>query len=578
MIARRELLRRVPALAGLLLAAPARPASTSPAPAFRHGVASGDPTAERVVLWTRVSGGHADVDVDVRWTLAADPELRRVVASGATRARAEDDWTVHVDVAGLAPASTWWYAFEALGQRSPTGRTRTAPGPDDPRELRLGVVACASYAAGYFVAYRHLAQRDLDLVVHLGDTIYESDAGARVRRHDPPADPVTLADYRRRHAQYHTDPDLQALCHRVPLAAVWDDHEVAGNAWEGGAEEHDPSTQGPWEQRRAAALRAYREWTPLRSPDPSNPERIWRSLPLGANGELVLLDTRHDGRDRQVTSDLPDPAASLADPDRRLLSPAQEEWLAGHLREAPGAWRILANQVVLSPLRFQLPPTLGRVASRLGLVVAGTVMNPDQWDGYPAARVRLLEVVAEDEVGPVVVLTGDIHSSWAFDVPARAEPGAPSLAVELVVPSVTSATFAQIVGPDSELVARGLRAVVEDQLPHVRWADLQRHGYVVVGVTPERVQADWWHVDAVDDAAAGEHHGASWAVLAGDPRLRPAAGPLGARPLPAPPAGPPLQPPGGASPPALPLPLRVAGALTLAAGGALVALRRRRRR
>ncbi len=548
---------------------------------FVHGLASGDPTTDAVVLWTRVSGAGGRGDVDVRWTIASDPELRRVVAQGETRARAERDWTVHVDVKGLAPATTWWYGFEALGQRSPTGRTRTAAGPDDDGELRLGVVSCASYATGYFTAYRHLAERDLDLVVHLGDAIYEADDGLTVRMHVPPTEPVTLADYRQRHAQYRGDPDLQVLCQRVPLATVWDDHEVAGNAWEGGAAGHNPATQGPWSERRGAALQAYLEWFPLRRPDPSAPQRIWRSLPLGANGELVLLDTRHDGRDRQVGSHLEDPAAALANPERRIMSPDQEAWLAQRLRTSTGAWRILANQVLLSPLRYQLPPSVGQLANPLGLVVAGAVMNPDQWDGYPAARQRLLEVIDDDAVGPVVVLTGDIHSSWAFDVPAQAEPGAPSVAVELVAPSVTSTTFAQTVGPDSALASRALTAIVEDQLPHVRWAEIRSHGYLVVGVSPERVQGDWWHVEAVDDAEAGEHHAASWSVLASDPRLRAAAVPLADRPLPAPLPVPPPPPVPARSPEGqgrVPLALQALGTLALAAGGGLLALRRRHRR
>jgi MYXO-CTERM domain-containing protein len=185
--------------------------------------------------------------------------------------------------------------------------------------------------------------------------------------------------------------------------------------------------------------------------------------------------------------------------------------------------------------------------------------------------------MAGDDVGPVVVLTGDIHSSWAFDVPARAEPGGPSVAVELVTPSVTSATFAQIVGPDSDLVARGLTTVVQDQLPHVRWTEIQRHGYVVVGVNGERVQADWWHVEAVDVPGAAEHHAASWAVVAGDRRLQPATSPLAARPLPAPPPASPVAPaaePGGDS---SPLGLQELGAVALVVGGGLLALRRRRR-
>ncbi|CAN5237340.1 hypothetical protein BH24ACT1_BH24ACT1_11090 [soil metagenome] len=578
-IPRRDLLRCLPSVtAGLLVTTSREQVAAAPSDddlVFAHGVASGDPTAERVVIWTRVSGTEGDDQVAVSWTMAADPELRDVVAGGEVEAGPETDWTVHVDIDGLRPATTWWYAFEVRGQRSPTGRTRTAPTSEDGQELRLGIVSCASYASGYFGAYRHLADRDLDLVVHLGDYLYESDAGASVREHVPSKEPVSLADYRLRHAQYKTDADLQALHQRFAVAAVWDDHEVAGNAWEGGASGHNPATQGPWSERRAAALRAYLEWMPLRRPDPDAPERIWRSLPLGANGELILIDTRHDGRDRQVGSHLSDPAAALADPGRRIMSDDQEGWVAERLRNAPGTWRVVANQVVLSPLNLEIPEPLAELADRLGSVVAGKVMNPDQWDGYPAARRRLLDVVSDEAVGPVVVLTGDIHSSWAFEVPAGGDAGAPPVAVELVTPSVTSETLASIVGPDSELVARGLAGLVEDQLPHVRLSEIRHHGYLVVSLTPERLQGDWWHVDAVDEAATGERLAASWTTQAGVTRLEQAAAGLAVRARPAPPE-PPGNSDGGLAGESLLWPFGV-GAGALAVGGAVLALRRRRK-
>lgn len=555
---------------------PRRAAAADERQAFVHGVASGDPTTDRVVIWTRVSGVEGNDPVAVGWTVAADPELRDVVASGESQADAESDWTVHVDVEGLRPASTWWYAFEARGQRSDTGRTRTASGPDDAEELRLGVVSCASYAAGFFGVYRRLAERDVDLVVHLGDYIYETDAGPAVREHAPSTEPVSLADYRLRHAQYKSDPDLQALHQRLPVAAIWDDHEVAANAWEAGASGHEPAIQGPWPERREAAMRAYLEWMPLRLPDPAQPRRIWRSLPLGANGELILIDTRHDGRDRQIGSYLDDPAAALADPDRRIMSAEQESWLADQLRRVDRPWRVVANQVVLSPLTFELPEPLADLANRLGPVVAGKVMNPDQWDGYPAARRRLLDVVGDDAVGDVVVLTGDIHSSWAFDVPAAGEAGAAPVAVELVTPSVSSETFATIVGSDFELVAEGLSGIVDDQLSHVRWTEIRHHGYLVVSLTPERIQGDWWHVDAVDTSPTAEHLVASWVAMAGEPRLFEAKAELGARARPLAP-----EPPGG--PTEAPVierivswPFGALGAGALAFGGALLALRRRR--
>ncbi len=574
---RRELLRRMPsfAAAGFVLRRPViDPQPQVPPPlAFRHGVASGDPAPDRVVLWTRVSTDDPGT-VAVRWAVASDAGMADVVASGVSQAGPERDWTVHVDVGGLAPATTWWYRFEALGQRSPVGRTRTAPGPDHRGEVRLGVVSCASYAAGLFSAYRRLAERDLDLVVHLGDYLYESNEGDQ-RPHVPENEPVTLADYRARYAQYRTDPDLQALHQRFPMAAVWDDHEVAGNAWEGGADDHNPRTEGPWGQRRAAALQAYLEWLPLRRPDPAAPERIWRFLSLGATAELVLIDTRHDGRDRQVATSFPDPAVALADPGRRIMSEAQHEWLAERLRTSPAAWRLVANQVMVSPLRIEVPPALAQVGRPLGLVVAGAVMNPDQWDGYPVARRRVLDVVAEPEVGPVVLLTGDIHSSWAFEVPAAGDPAGAPVAVELVTPSVTSAAFAQIVGSDSSLVATGAANVVQDQLPYLRWTEWQHHGYLVVGVRPESLQADWWHVDAIDGSSDAEAVAASWVAEAAEPRLRPADGPLAARPAPPPPLPPLPAPDAGGRGVGERLLGGAIGGVTLALG-ALVVLRRRR--
>ncbi|HSH23052.1 MAG TPA: alkaline phosphatase D family protein [Acidimicrobiales bacterium] len=579
MLERRDLLRQLPPLAlAVVLGRPMTPSQPQgePGSVFRHGVASGDPTPDRVVLWTRVSGAGPGAAVAVRWVVASDPNLSEIVASGTSPADPEHDWTVHVDAGGLRPATTWWYRFEAEGQRSPVGRTRTAPAPDDDRELRLGVVSCASHAAGLFTVYRRLSERDVDLVVHLGDYIYESNEGDQ-RSHVPQEEPTTLADYRARHAQQRSDADLQALHQRFAFAAVWDDHEVAADSWEGGAAAHNPRTQGPWGPRRAAGLRAYLEWMPLRRPDPATPERIWRSLPLGSSAELVLIDTRHDGRDRQVGPTFPDPAAALDEPDRRIMSDEQQEWLADRLRSSPAAWRLVANQVVLSPLRIEVPPPVAQVGQGLGVVVAGAVMNPDQWDGYPAARQRLLEVVAEPEVGPVVFLTGDIHSSWAFDVPPSGDLAATPVATELVAPSVTSATFAQLVGPDSSVVATGMANVVADQLPHVRWTELQHHGYVVVAIRPEAVQADWWHVDAVDGSTDAEALAASWMVEVTEPRLRPADGALGPRrPEPPPPVPP--------SPPPVPGDTGIAdllvggtlGAIVVAVGG-LIVLRRRRR-
>lgn len=537
------------------------------APVFAHGVASGDPTSTGVVLWTRVAPGQA-----VRWVIAADPDLATVVQRGETEARADDDGCVHVDVGGLRPATPYWYRFEAGTSSSPVGRTRTTPDPGDDREVRLGVVSCSSFAAGPFLAFAALAERDVDAVVHLGDVVYDVDGGDRFRDPLPDEVPRDLAGYRARHAQSRTDADLQALLRRHPLIATWDDHDVSGDSWRHGAKNHDEEEDGPWEPRRAAALRAWREWLPVRLPDPAAPERVWRSLPLGGVADLLVLDTRHDGRDRQVADDADDPAAAVADPARNLLSPAQRTWLHDGLRASAAPWRVLANQVVLSPVPFRLPESVAGAGRLVGLVVGDAIVNADQWDGYTAERDRLLDVLAG--AGPTLVLTGDVHSSWAIDVPGPG--GGETVAVEAVVPAVTSQSFASIVGAGNAVLAAGLVTVIGQQLGHVRWAELRSPGYAVVSLTRARAHADWWHVDLT--AGGPERLAASWtADAARPPGWAEAPAPLGERPGPPPPPGPEAAPP--APRPSSNIWRRVGAGVAVGIGAVAgaVAFRRRRR-
>jgi alkaline phosphatase D len=507
----------------------------------------------------------------VRWVVGRDEALAQVVQQGDAVAPADADHTVHVDVAQLEPATTYFYAFDHEGTRSPVGRTRTARAADDPGEVRLGVVSCSSFAAGPFSAYRRLAETDVDLVVHLGDYLYDSGEG--LRRHDPPGAPVTLDDYRRRHAQQRSDPDLQRLHAALPVSPVWDDHDVAGNAWRGGADDHDPDAHGPWEPRRAAAIRAWLEWLPVRRPDPSAPERIWRNLPLGGAADLLLLDTRHDGRDEQVSADDPDAAAALASPERRLVSEAQEAWLTTTLAGSAAAWRVLGNQVVLTPLGFEVPDALAGSSRALGLTIEGEVVNPDAWDGYPAARERLLEAIAT--AGPTVVLTGDVHSSWAFEVPG---PGDGPVTVEWVTPSVSAEPFSEIVRIPTPALAPAAVDLIAGQLPQIRWAELTQHGFLVASFDAERAQCDWWHVD-LDDGQPSV--AASWAVDPDDGRLV-TAEPLPPRAVAPPPTSPPPAPPGAdAGGDGGPSGLTLAGGAAAVCGAAVagvLALRRRRSR
>ena len=311
--------------------------------------------------------------MDIGWQVALDPGFDDVVAKGTATTGPDDDFTVKVDVGDLDPATTYWYRFEAPGADgalSPVGRARTAPALAEPvADMRLGLVSCASLPAGRFHAYRNLAARDVDLVVHVGDYIYENDRHARteVRPHQPRPAAVSLSHYRARHAQYKADPHLRALHARHPMVAVWDDHEFAGGSWRDGAAYHDDRYDGPWAARRAAAVRAYREWMPVRWPGEG--DRVYRSFHWGDLVDLAMLDTRLIGRDRPLHG-ADRVVFAVRDRGRSLLGGPQREWLAAELAASTARWRVIGSQVVVAPI---------------GLV-AGRLVNPGQWDGYPDER------------------------------------------------------------------------------------------------------------------------------------------------------------------------------------------------
>ena len=467
-------------------------------------MASADPLADSVLLWTRTTRPSA-----LRWLVAADADLQTVVATGKAEARPQADQTVHVEVGGLDPATTYWYRFERDEEQSPVGRTRTAasPGPAAPgARLRLGVVSCSSYRSGYFNAYRHLARRQLDLVVHLGDYIYEGGpysgrSGRAVRRVDPFRTASTLDHYRARHRQYRTDPDLLALHGLHPVCAIWDDHDIAGSAWTGGASGHFSRWHGDWPSRLAAATQAWREWVPLRSASGGDRREIFRTVPLGGLGDLFLLDTRLAGRDRPAAEGKR-PVAFVAHGDRSLLGERQWRWLESGLATSEAAWKIVANQVVMAPIAaVGLGPGFGR--------------NPDQWDGYRAERQRLLGGAGQ-RGDQMVVLSGDLHSSWANELGA---------AVEFVTPAVSAAPFSRLLLPPGRGIAEAAAWWLRRQNPHIRFCDLKRRGYMVLDVTAERVQADWWHLDTVARPGGRETWAGGWTVAAGEKRLVAAVAP-----------------------------------------------------
>ncbi|WP_068166796.1 alkaline phosphatase D family protein [Rhodococcus phenolicus] len=535
--------RRVVLRSGALAAGVAALGSTVPASAapntFAHGVASGDPLPDRVVLWTRVTpapeatpGSGLGPDTTVRWEIAPDEEFRAAAASGTATATAASDHTVKIDAAGLEPDTTYFYRFTVVGSGavSPTGRTRTAPADDArPGRLRFGVVSCANWEDGFFASYRHLAARtDLDAIVHLGDYLYEYGTGeyaprsGPVRRHAPAHEILTLADYRVRHGEYKTDPDLQALHALLPWIVTWDDHESANDSWSGGAENHQPAAEGAWAERIAAARRAYLEWMPVRVS--GTEPRLYRRLRFGDLAELSMLDLR-SYRSEQVG--LGPGLREIDDPARTITGAEQMSWLTAGITSSPTRWQLVGNPVMFSPLL--IPPLDARTTAALtelaGVPAAGVPVNTDQWDGYPADRQRLLDAIVATGGLNVVFLTGDIHTSWACDVPvdAAAYPTAGSVATELVLPSVTSQNIDDILGTAPRTASVGIESAVRDLNRHVRYVELDSHGYGVLEVTPDAVQMDWMYVLDRADPATGARLGASMRVPAGSARVEPAA-------------------------------------------------------
>lgn len=490
----------------------ARTAATVERDVFRHGVASGDPLTDRVILWTRVTAAAA-VPVAVRWEIATDPRFRRIVNQGVVTALPDRDHTVKVDAVGLAPGRSYYYRFDAAGEASPVGRTRTLPERTVGR-LRIAVASCSNLPFGYFNAYARIAARaDLDLVLHLGDYLYEyapnayGDGAAIGRSHQPPTEIVTLADYRQRHAQYKSDPDLQEAHRQHPWICVWDDHESANNAWRDGAENHHPDRgQGDWRTRKAVAVRAYHEWLPIREQPAADGPFIYRSFRFGDLADLIMLDTRLHGRSRQM-ADRAD-AAAMAAPGRTLLGVDQHAWLAERLRGSVrhgSAWRLIGQQLMFAQL-------IGE---------DGLLLNPDQWDGYPASRQALLDQLAAERIDDTVILTGDIHSAWAIDVtpdPMSAAydgaSGRGSLAVEMVTTSVTSPGIS---GEPEQLRSR--EAMVVRDRPHIQYVNLREKGYLLLDLDAERAQGEWWFVDTISERTTGERLGTVLATARGHNHL-----------------------------------------------------------
>ncbi len=471
---------------------------------FAHGVGSFDPLTDAVLIWTRVDPSAGPV----RWSVAVAPDdphaspeqlMAEVVASGTVEPDVDRDGCVTVDVTGLRPGTTHHYWFEVGGHRSAVGRTRTLP--EDTDWARLAFVCCADRSMGALSAYRAIAEDEVDVVVHLGDYLYEEPKGPFPV--DPPGVVVTLDDYRRRHAHTRLDLDLQALHQRHPMVFVWDDHDTADNSWRHGAKAHDPEQHGPWDQRLAAATRARQEWLPTRLADPAEPLDMHRSVRFGDLAELVVLDTRIPGRDLQAGDE---GAKPLDDPDRRLIPEAQMEWAEERLADRTATWAVVASQVPVA--RLQLPIPLGALVDAAMpsgyAVVDGNALCTDGWDGYPVQRARLAAALDRRQ-GSAVVVSGDVHSNWASVI--HDPTGERVVAMDFVTTAVSSTAMGEQLPAGWRAIADALAEKATDKV----WSDLRHHGYLRIDVRPEELRGDWIAVEPGEEPMRPAVI-ASWAV------------------------------------------------------------------
>lgn len=527
---RRALLAGAPLLA---MPTPARAQSRARG-TFTHGVASGDPTASAVMLWTRfvpATPGAATVG----WEVADDQAFARVRARGEATASPLRDYCVKVDAGGLAPGRRYFYRFLSAGEPSPTGFTCTAPARGG-SALTLALFSCANKPFGYFHAYAHAAARaDVDICIHTGDYIYEYQRGVYPnpgevvpgREIEPATEIISSSDYHARYASYRADPALQELHRTKPMIAVWDDHELANDTWRDGAQNHQPN-EGDWAVRRLAAGQAYDDWLPIRAQ--RSPLQIYRRLDWGDLATLVMLDTRSIGRDKQLDWRAAlTPAAEggasamaaaartlgdgpLADPARTLLGSAQEAWMQQELQRSKArgvTWQVLTQQLVMGKQRFSqaMAAMVDANASVFtkqwagaGALIGdlGYGWNLDSWSGYPQARARFLQACASHAKN-ALVLSGDSHNAWANNLPGGRD-GRPA-AIEIAGAGVTSPGFERTfvgAGPGGREAA--MRAANEE----LAWCDLTHRGYCVAKLTPSRADVEWLGFDSIATPTAPE--------------------------------------------------------------------------
>ncbi|MFB2649380.1 alkaline phosphatase D family protein [Shewanella mangrovisoli] len=518
---------------------------------FLHGVASGDPAQDAVILWTRVTPDSAG-DVKVSWQVASDAAFSQLVTTGEMVTNANRDYTVKIDARGLRAGQTYFYRFMTGGKTSEVGKTRTLP-EGEVSSVKLAVMSCANFPAGYFNVYElAAAQDDLDAVVHLGDYIYEYARGGYASEHAaelgrevlPANELLTLSDYRTRYGQYHTDASLQKLHAKVPFITVWDDHEVANDTWRDGAENHNEG-EGDFAVRKEAALQAYFEWLPIRPWREGNHEEIYRSFSYGNLVDLHMLDTRVLARDKQLDyADYMDAStgafdgerflADVTSTSRTMLGLTQLLWLQGTLLQATGTWQVLGQQILMGKMslpaaiatqqmsipQYAMLGALAKLAARAAandptltaaelqylqanqalltpevialLQLPSIPYNLDAWDGYAYEREVILGT-AKSKNHNLVVIAGDTHNAWANELK---DVNGDTVGVEFATSSVSSPGLEYYLNLPAEQIPATEAAIVE-LVPDLKYTNLKDRGFMTLTFTKEAVRSDWHYVSTI---------------------------------------------------------------------------------
>jgi alkaline phosphatase D len=519
---------------------------------FEHGVASGDPSSSAVIIWTRVQPAEKDNTAQIMWELASDREFTQVFRTGIVTTQRNQDFTVKVDVQQLKPATAYYYRFISGNNTSQTGRTLTLP-VNNVDKIKLVVVSCSNYPAGYFNAYDHAAQlEDIDAVLHLGDYIYEYPMGGyatekaaeigRALAADNDKEIIGLDDYRKRYAIYRTDKGLQALHAAAPFIAVWDDHEVCNDTYKNGAQNHNEG-EGDFFVRRAAAIQAYYEWLPIRPPYGEQKPEIYRSFDFGNLLSLHMLDTRVIGRDKQLSyNDYRDPVTKELDikqfsedlyqPDRTLLGKEQMTWLQKNVSQSSSQWQMLGQQVLMAKMLIPVevfaggdiantPARLATLKTFKDTLDAGATLTPEQqqrlasvmpynldaWDGYPKEREELYDLFSAQNKR-LVVVAGDTHNAWHSELKGKA---GNVVGVEFATPGITSPgmeKYLKLTNDNAQVVAENLSSLIAE----LEYCNLHQRGYMVVTITPESASAKWHFIDNIlsDEYQVIDTHQASY--------------------------------------------------------------------